>query len=133
MLITKLKDTETIKALISGKVFILNCHGCAEVSFPMAEANALQQELVDAGCVTGVFTTDYICNPENLELRLSKHAAEIEAATTKAMYGTGKVELAQISVEEVLALCLRNNPEATYAQLKELFHSEQVTVDWLLK
>ena len=60
-------------------------------------------------------------------------AAEIEAATTKAMYGTGKVELAQISVEEVLALCLRNNPEATYAQLKELFHSEQVTVDWLLK
>lgn len=60
-------------------------------------------------------------------------AAEIEAATTKAMYGTGKVELAQISVEEVLSLCLRNNPEATYAQLKELFHSEQVTVDWLLK
>ena len=60
-------------------------------------------------------------------------AAEIEAATTKAMYGTGKVELAQISVDEVLALCLRNNPEATYAQLKDLFHSEQVTVDWLLK
>lgn len=60
-------------------------------------------------------------------------AAEIEAVTTKAMYGTGKVELAQISVEEVLSLCLRNNPEATYAQLKELFHSEQVTVDWLLK
>jgi len=89
MLITKLKDTETIKALISGKVFILNCHGCAEVSFPMAEANALQQELVDAGCVTGVFTTDYICNPENLELRLSKHAAEIEAADMVLVFSCG--------------------------------------------
>ena len=59
--------------------------------------------------------------------------ADIEAATTKAMYGTGKVELAQISVDEVGNLCLRNNPAATYAQLKDLLHSEQVTVDWLLK
>ena len=59
--------------------------------------------------------------------------ADIEAATTKAMYGTGKVELAQISVDEVVNLCLRNNPAATYAQLKDLLHSEQVTVDWLLK
>lgn len=59
--------------------------------------------------------------------------ADIEAVTTKAMYGTGNVELAQISVDDVVALCARNNAEMTYAQLKDLFHSEQVTPDWVQK
>jgi len=36
-------------------------------------------------------------------------------------------------VDDVLNLCVRFNAEATYAGLKELFSSEQVTVDWLLK
>ena len=34
MLITQLKDKETILSLLSGKVFIINCHGCREVRFP---------------------------------------------------------------------------------------------------
>ena len=38
MLITQLKSRETIEALASGKVFIINCHGCKEVSFPEKEA-----------------------------------------------------------------------------------------------
>ncbi len=59
--------------------------------------------------------------------------ADIEAAMTVGMMGTGDVTKAQISVDEVLNLCVRNNAEATYAGLKELFASEQVTVDWLLK
>ena len=80
MLITELKATETILSEITGKVFIINCHGCREIRFPEAEAEAFERELIAGGVVTGVITTDYICNPENLDLRLAKFAAEIEAA-----------------------------------------------------
>ena len=45
MLITKLKSEEAIASLASGKVFIINCHGCKEVGFPEEEANALQKKL----------------------------------------------------------------------------------------
>ena len=38
MLITELKSRETIEALLTGKVFIINCHGCREVRFPEEEA-----------------------------------------------------------------------------------------------
>ena len=89
MLITELKSKETIEALAVGKVFILNCHGCKEVHFPEAEADALQKELTDAGKVTGILTTDYICNPENLKLRLQKHAAAIEQADTVLVFSCG--------------------------------------------
>ena len=89
MLITELKAKETVRELIRGKVFIINCHGCREIYFPEQEANALQQELMTDGIVTGVLTTDYICNPENLQLRLSRHAAEIEAADTVLVFSCG--------------------------------------------
>jgi len=89
MLITQLKDTETIRALIRGKVFLLNCHGCKEVSFPEAEAKALQTELAESGVVTGCLTTDYICNTENLELRLERHLDEIAAADTVLVFSCG--------------------------------------------
>ena len=45
MLMTKLKSEEVIGSLASGKVFIINCHGCKEVGFPEEEANALQKKL----------------------------------------------------------------------------------------
>ena len=61
MLITELKSKETIEALVTGKVFIINCHGCKEIRFPEQEADALQKELMEKGVVTGVITTDYIC------------------------------------------------------------------------
>ena len=77
MLITELKSKETIEALESGKVFIINCHGCKEIRFPEKEAEALQQEMMASGKVMGSITTDYICNQENLELRLEKHLADI--------------------------------------------------------
>ena len=73
MLITQLKAKETITSLAAGKkVFIINCHGCKEVRFPEKEAVELQKELAAEGNVTGIMTTDYICNPENMELRLIK-------------------------------------------------------------
>ena len=89
MLITELKAKETILSLVTGKVFIINCHGCKEIRFPEKEAEELQKELADAGKVTGIITTDYICNPENMKLRLSKHAAAIEAADMVLVFSCG--------------------------------------------
>ena len=89
MLITELKAKETIESLASGKVFIINCHGCREIRFPEKEADELQKELADAGKVTGIITTDYICNPENLKLRLEKHAAAIEEADAVLVFSCG--------------------------------------------
>ena len=39
--------------------------------------------------MTGIFTTDYICNPENMKLRLSYHQAEIDAADTILVFSCG--------------------------------------------
>ena len=89
MLITELKAKETILSLASGKVFIINCHGCREIRIPEKEADELQKELMEAGKVTGLITTDYICNAENLKLRLEKHAAAIEAADVIAVFSCG--------------------------------------------
>ena len=89
MLITELKNKETILSLAEGKVFILNCHGCKEIRFPEKEADEVQKELVEAGKVTGILTTDYICNPENLAVRLSKHTAAIEAADAVLVFSCG--------------------------------------------
>jgi len=89
MLITELKNKDYIQSLAAGKVFILNCHGCKEIRFPEAEADALQKELAEAGKVTGILTTDYICNPENLAVRLAKHTAAIEAADAILVFSCG--------------------------------------------
>ena len=43
MLITELKAKETILSLITGKVFIINCHGCKEIRFPEQEAPVRQK------------------------------------------------------------------------------------------
>lgn len=90
MLITELKSRETIASLMEGKkVFIINCVGCKEVHFPEKEAAGLQKELSDGGNVTGVITTDYICNPENMELRLRSHMDEIRAADAVLVLSCG--------------------------------------------
>ena len=89
MLITNMKDREAIRSLVTGKAFIINCHGCKEIYFPEAEADAFQKELQDAGCVTGIITTDYICNPENLKLRLAKHQDAIQAADVVLVFSCG--------------------------------------------
>ena len=89
MLITELKSTETLRELLKGKVFVLNCHGCREIRFPEHEADAFQAELTAEGIVTGIFTTEYICNDENLAVILKPHAAAIEAAETIAVFSCG--------------------------------------------
>ena len=89
MLITELKSKDAILSVVTGKVFILNCHGCKEIRFPEHEAEALQKEMVEAGIVTGIYTTDYVCNADNLKLRLEKFAAQIEAADTVLVFSCG--------------------------------------------
>ena len=86
MLITEMKSREVLDALTAGrKVFVINCHGCKEIQFPEHEANEYQKTLD----VTGIFTTDYICNPENLKIRLEKYAAQIEAADVVLVFSCG--------------------------------------------
>ena len=70
MLITKLKSKEEILSLTSGSFFVINCHGCKEVGFPEEEAKALEKALMEADRLAGTITTDYVCNPTELTLRL---------------------------------------------------------------
>ena len=70
-------------------MFIINCHGCKEVRFPEKEAEEFQKELAAEGKVTGIITTDYICNPENMKLRLEKHMDAINAADMVLVFSCG--------------------------------------------
>ena len=98
MLITKLKSKEDIQSLLPEKVFILQCHGCGEVFFPEQEADELTRELLAADRVTGVLTTDYICSPENLSLRLERRRAMIDEAAGVLVLSCG------VGVQTVSAL-----------------------------
>ena len=89
MLITELKSKEEILSLAGEKAFIINCLGCKEIYFPEKEAKELQKELSDAGKVTGILTTDYICNPDNMKLRLQAHLEQIEEADTVLVFSCG--------------------------------------------
>ena len=89
MLITELKNKDTILASVKGNVFVIICHGCREIHFPERQADQLLTELTAAGIVTGSITTDYICNVENLKLRLQRHAAAIEKAETILVMSCG--------------------------------------------
>ena len=108
MLITELKSTETLREQLKGKVFVLNCHGCREIRFPEHEADAFQKELSAEGVVTGIFTTEYICNDENLAVILKPHAAAIEAADTIAVFSCGvgvQTVAAMYPAKRVVACC----------------------------
>ena len=85
MLITKLKDENEIRHLAQGKVFAICCHGCKEISFPEAEAEALIATLD----LTGRITTDYICQPENLAARLEPYWNDIQAADAVLVFSCG--------------------------------------------
>ena len=108
MLITELKAKDTILSQLGSKVFVIFCHGCKEIRFPEKETDALLEELTAAGKVTGSITTDYICNPENLKLRLEKFAAAIEGSDTilVASCGVGVQTVASLfESKKVVAAC----------------------------
>jgi len=89
MLITELKNKDIIQSQLQGKVFALLCHGCKEIRFPEQEADELVKELADAGILTGSLTTDYICNEENLKLRLGRFSEKIQEADTILVLSCG--------------------------------------------
>jgi hypothetical protein len=89
MLITQLKQKDTINSLAKGKTVIINCHGCKEVHFPEQEAVELQKELSLGENVTEIITRDYICNPDNLRLQLQKFMDKIDAADTVLVFSCG--------------------------------------------
>jgi len=108
MLITELKPKETLLSQINGKVFLLICHGCKEVHFPEKEVEQFHAELAAEGKVTGSLTTDYICNVENLKLRLEHYAGEIEAADAVLVFscGVGVQTVAEIyAAKKIIACC----------------------------
>jgi len=108
MLITELKAKEAIVSQIQGKAFIIICHGCKEIHFPEHEVNELCKELTAGGNVTGTITTDYICNVENLNLRLQKYMGKIDEAQTVLVFscGVGVQTVADLlSDKRVVACC----------------------------
>ena len=105
MLITELKSKEAIERLITGKVFVLNCHGCKEIRFPEQEADELQKTLAN---VTGICTTDYICNPDRLAKRLEGCKAQIDEADMILVFscGVGVQTVAELFADKkVCAAC----------------------------
>ena len=112
MLMTKLKSEEVIGSLASGKVFIINCHGCKEVGFPEEEAKALQKKLQEEGKVVGILTTDYVCNPEELALRLRGPMAKIAEADAVLVFscGVGVQTISQMLEDKPVSKSLVNGP-----------------------
>ena len=108
MLITQLKAKEVLESQVNGKAFLLICHGCKEVHFPEQEVDAFKAELTAAGKVTGSLTTDYICNVENLTLRLQKYAEQIDAADVILVFSCGvgvQTVAEQYPAKKVVACC----------------------------
>ena len=101
MLITEMKSRETLDALVSGKVFVINCHGCKETRFPEAEAAEYQKTLD----VTGILTTDYICTADNMKLRLAQYAEQIEAADMVLVFSCGVGVQTVASLLETKKVC----------------------------
>ena len=108
MLVTKLKDKDTVRSLIAGKAFIINYHGCKEVGFPEKEADEFQKELAAEGKVTGVLTMDYICNPDNIALNLGLRKNEIDEADCVLVFSCGvgvQTVSSQLEDKRVYAAC----------------------------
>ena len=89
MLMTKLKSKDEILSLTSGSFFVINCHGCKEVGFPEEDAKALEKALMEAGRLAGTITTDYVCNPTELTLRLKSCLGTIGEADAVLVLSCG--------------------------------------------
>ncbi len=89
MLITELKNEEQLLSQLSGKAFAIVCHGCKEVHFPQAQVDRLLAQLRQDDRLTGSLTTDYICNRENLSLRLAPHGQAIAQADALLIFSCG--------------------------------------------
>ncbi len=89
MLITELKARQELDALLPERVFLLCCRGCSELHFPEQEADALISALLEQGRLTGTLKTDYICDPDNLALRLERRRPMVEEADAVLVLSCG--------------------------------------------
>ena len=108
MLITKLKSKEEILSLTSGSFFVINCHGCKEVGFPEEDAKALEKALMEADRLAGSITTDYVCNPTELTLRLKSCLGIIGEADAVLVLSCGvgvQTVAAMLEDQKVIAAC----------------------------
>ena len=108
MLITKLKSKEEILSLTSGSFFVINCHGCKEVGFPEEDAKALEKALMEADRLAGTITTDYVCNPTELTLRLKSCLGIIGEADAVLVLSCGvgvQTVAAMLEDQKVIAAC----------------------------
>jgi len=108
MLITELKEKDSILPLLKGKTAIICCEGCKEVHFPEKEAGDLRKELLDKGSASVAVVTDYICNPENLLLQLKKYADKVESADTILVFSCGvgvQTVAGNFEGKKILAAC----------------------------
>lgn len=58
-------------------------------------------------------------------------AEDMNNVITKGLFGTADPSNAQITMDDLKTVLTRYNPDATYAQLNELFHSDKILVDAL--
>ena len=108
MLITELKSKDDILSLIGGKTIIIKCEGCKEVFFPERDVAELQKELAGSGAVLIDVTTDYICDPDNMQLQLHRHMDKVNAADTILVFscGVGVQTVAEVFPDKkVFAAC----------------------------
>ena len=101
MLITKLKPKEDILPLAKGKTVVISCEGCKEVYFPEHEAAELIKEMGAAAVIT-----DYVCNPENNQLK--KHMDKLNNADTVLVLSCGvgvQTVAAAFEGKKVFAAC----------------------------
>ena len=110
MLMTLTKSKEAIVAQVKGKAFIINCHGCKEISTKQTKEDVLNliRDLISELDITGTWTTNYACNPENLVSRMEPYKAQIEQADTIVMIscGVGVQTVAEyLENKRVIAAC----------------------------
>lgn len=102
----------------------------AFIQFSPAEDPAYALALLD-GAITGNPYPDF----QNVQIDSAPYtidsSEDIENVMAKSMAGTGDLSLTQLTIDEVVNLCRRFNPDATQQQLIETMHSEQIMVDAL--
>lgn len=102
------------------------------VYFSPAEDPAYAMVLLD-NAINGCQYADWTNERVDAYTYLIDSKEDIDNVMTKSMAGTADVSLAQLSVDDVVGkLCVRNNPDATYADLINALHDDAtISVDAL--
>lgn len=94
------------------------------VFFSPAEDPAYAIVLLD-NAINGCQYADWTNDRVDSYTYMIDSTEDINNVMTKSMAGTADVSLAQLSVDDVVnKLCVRNNPDATYADLIDALHDD---------